>query len=447
MKVKFKDLDVNADALELFKGLIDSNDNCFLLETLEDKDQPQSTSSSYIGVAPKNVYAAKSNKLYKNNQTVDKNNPYFALREVLNEIPGMPSGYFGGLVGYYSHEGMNYIERSIEFGYKREFPDFQFGEYEDGVIFDKNKQARYFYYQEDRSSLYSTRPEAYYKNLTIEHVGVNKDFSKYETMIESASEDIRNGRVFQVVLANKYSYEYSGQLLELYAELRAINPSPFMFFIKFGDYITLGASPELLAHTKPNRDVYLEALAGTVKRTGIDNNDAELAARLLQDEKEVAEHSMLVDLARNDVGRIAEIGSVNVENLMYIKKLSHVQHIASIVKGTLKPEYDMFDSLAASFPAGTLSGAPKIEAIKMIAELESTERGPYGGTIGYFGYNGDSMHAVNIRSVSAHKGKMYLHSGSGIVFDSNAKREYEEIHEKKKAMELAIGNFMKKSAS
>jgi anthranilate synthase component 1 len=262
-------------------------------------------------------------------------------------------------------------------------------------------------------------------------------------MIDKARDDIQNGRVFQVVLANKYDYRFTGDLIDLYHELRRINPSPFMFFIKFGDTITLGASPELLAHTKPSGAVYLEALAGTIRRGKTPEEDAELAARLLADEKEVAEHSMLVDLARNDVGRISRIGSVKLDDLMYIKKLSHVQHISSIVSGRLADGRDAFDSLAASFPAGTLSGAPKIEAIKMIGELEGYERGPYGGTIGYFSYNGDSMHAVNIRSVSAVGDKLVLHSGSGIVYDSKAEREFREISEKKAAMDRAMRPFMK----
>jgi len=441
MKIKFKDINVEADALEVFKQLVEANENCFLLETLEDKDQPQTTSSSYIGINPKHVYRAQDQKLYKDNQPVTTDNPYFELRNAISHVPDMENGYFGGLVGYYAHEGMSFVEPSIKFNYVREFPDFQFGEYTDGLIFNPGKSAQYFYYDDDYSEDYLKAGD-YDSELSVTYTGENKNYDQYESMIAAASEDIRNGRVFQVVLANKYSYEYAGQLVELYAQLRTINPSPFMFFIKFGDVITLGASPELLAHTKPSGDVYLEALAGTVRRTGSETQDKQLADKLLADKKEIAEHSMLVDLARNDVGRISEIGSVEIQNLMYIKKLSHVQHICSIVKGRLAGGRDMFDSLASSFPAGTLSGAPKIEAIKMIAELEAAERGPYGGTIGYFGYNGDSMHAVNIRSVSAIKNKLYLHSGSGIVFDSNIQREYEEIHEKKRAMEKALEGFL-----
>jgi anthranilate synthase component 1 len=270
---------------------------------------------------------------------------------------------------------------------------------------------------------------------------------KYESMIDKARADIQSGRVFQVVLANKYEYGFSGDLLHLYKELRRINPSPFMFFMKFGDIITLGASPELLMHASPDGGVYLEALAGTIRRGKTDDQDAELARKLLADEKEVAEHSMLVDLARNDLGRISQIGSVQIDELMYIKKLSHVQHISSIVSGKLASGHDAFDALAASFPAGTLSGAPKIEAIKMIKEMEGYERGPYGGTIGYFSYNGDGVHAVNIRSVSAVQGKLFLHSGSGIVYDSRPERELQEISEKKAAMDRAMKPFLAGDAS
>ncbi len=207
--------------------------------------------------------------------------------------------------------------------------------------------------------------------------------------------------------------------------------------------ITMGASPELLVNTNLDKRMFLEALAGTITRGKTLHEDEKLAQQLLSDEKEIAEHSMLVDLARNDVGRICKVGSVNVENLMYIKKLSHVQHISSIVSGIMSDEYDSFDALSASFPAGTLSGAPKIEAIKMIAELEGYERGPYGGTVGYFSYNGTSEHAVNIRSVSAKGNRLSLHSGSGIVYDSVALHELREIDAKKAAMEKAMKAYMK----
>ncbi len=441
MKVQTKNITTELDALELFEQLVEGNENCFLLETLEDKDQPQTSHQSYLGIAPKRVFTARDGRLDVDGKHIDTTNPYFELRKYIETDRTLDAGYIGGLVGYFSHEGISYLEPTLQFEYERLFPDFQFAEYTDGIVYAPNKPIQYFYQEDDRSEQYLIGEVSTHNDLRIDYKSSDKEEKQHYEMVEKARTDIQNGRVFQVVLANKYSYQYSGQLLKLYRELRNVNPSPFMFFMKFGDYITLGASPELLAHTKPNGDVYLEALAGTIRRGSNETQDKELADELLADEKEVAEHSMLVDLARNDVGRISEIGSVTIDNLMYVKRLSHVQHICSIVRGMLKPGKDMFDSLAASFPAGTLSGAPKIEAIKMIAELEDAERGPYGGTIGYFSYNGDSMHAVNIRSISAIKNQLFVHSGSGIVYDSNAEREFEEIGEKKAAMDRAMSVF------
>ena len=441
MKLSTKPLQTDLDALTLFEQLVSQHENCFLLETLEDKDQPQTSHQSYIGIAPKRVFTAVQSKLEIDGVKAKTDNPFFELRNHLKIDNNLDPGYIGGLVGYFSHEGIHYLEPSLRFSYKRLFPDFQFGEYTDGVVYSPGEPINYFYQEEDRSAQYLENNSQKTRNLSIAFEKADKTEAEHAEIVEKARDDIQNGRVFQVVLANKYSYKYSGDLINLYRELRNINPSPFMFFMKFGDYITLGASPELLAHTKPNGDVFLEALAGTIRRGVNELEDERLATSLLADEKEVAEHSMLVDLARNDVGRISKIGSVSIENLMYVKRLSHVQHICSIVKGKLMTGKDMFDSLAASFPAGTLSGAPKIEAIKMIAELEGVERGPYGGTIGYFSYNGDSMHAVNIRSINAFKNQLFLQSGSGIVFDSKTQREYEEINEKKEAMDRAISQF------
>jgi len=447
VKLQTKPTQLSKDPLEVFRGLAGQHDYCFLLETLADTYQPQTTSQSYIGVAPKERLAAKEGVFYVDGkQRHISGNPYEAMRERMVFDGSLPDGYVGGLVGYFSHEAIHYAEPSLEFPYRREFFDFEFAEYQDGLIFRPDKAPDYFYYGEDRSELYENGSAAA-GTLRIKPGPAKKNQAEYDNMVNRARDDIQNGRVFQVVLANRYEYGFDGDLLALYAELRRINPSPFMFFLKFGNIITLGASPELLARTNSRQEVYLEALAGTIRRGKTDAEDAKLAQELLQDEKEIAEHSMLVDLARNDVGRISRIGSVRINDLMYIKKLSHVQHISSIVSGQLEADKDAFDALPASFPAGTLSGAPKIEAIKMISKLEGYERGPYGGTIGYFSYNGDSVHAVNIRSVNAVGNTLFMHSGSGIVYDSNAAREHQEIGEKKAAMDKAMRPFIAENAS
>lgn len=441
MKLQTMPTGLDRDPLAVFKQLAGQHDCCFLLETLADKDQPQTTGQSYIGVAPEHCFSALDGKFYVDGKQQKTANPYQSLKQQIKFDNKLPDGYIGGLVGYFSHEAIHYTEPTLSFPYRRDFFDFEFGRYNDGLVFRRGQSPEYFYYDKDRLELYQ-RSGTRAAKLKINFVKAAKDAKRYGDMIDRARDDIQNGRVFQVVLANKYEYDFSGDLLELYKELRIINQSPFMFFIKFGNIITLGASPELLTHASPGGQVYLEALAGTIRRGKTAAEDAELAKKLLADEKEIAEHSMLVDLARNDVGRISQIGSVQIDDLMYIKRLSHVQHISSIVSGKLQPGRDAFDALSASFPAGTLSGAPKIEAIKMICELEGYERGPYGGSIGYFSYNGDSVQAVNIRSVSTVGSKLYLHSGSGIVYDSRPEREYQEISEKKAAMDRAMKPFL-----
>jgi anthranilate synthase component 1 len=443
MKVRTKQTSLSSDPAEVFSNLVGQYDNCFLLETLGDGHQPQTSGQSYIGVAPKHCFTARGGQFYVDGRKTASDNTYESLRASLQTDKQLPSHYNGGLVGYMSHEAMRYAEPTLKFPYVQDFYDFQFGEYEDGLIFKDGQPPDYFYYGSERSVLYQKKTDTP-DGLSIDFIGSAKTQSEYRAMVEQAREDIRNGRVFQVVLANKYEYQFKGELFELYKELRRINPSPFMFFLKFGDVITMGASPELLVHTAPGRRTYLEALAGTIKRGKSEREDALLVTQLLQDEKEIAEHNMLVDLYRNDVGRVSRIGSVKVDNLKYVKKLSHVQHICSLIAGELAPDKNMFDALLAAFPAGTLVGTPKIEAAKMIIELERYERGPYGGCVGYFGYNGDSLHAVNIRAVNAVGSKLLLHTGSGIVYDSQPDSEYREISHKKAAMDAAMKPFLRK---
>lgn len=447
MKYYSKSTDLSSDPLTVFENLVSGHENCFLLETLADKHQPVSTNRSYIGVSPSHHFSAAADCFYVDGHERSSPNPFTSLRQQLSLDKTLPPDFVGGLVGYFTHEGVHHIEHSLEFPYKRAFPDFEYGLYNDGLVFKNDESPDYFYYDgSDRSSIYhAVHPQP--NELKIKHAKTAKNKTRYTHMINTALDDIKNGRVFQVVLANQYTYHFSGDLIHLYKELCKINRSPFMFFLKFGNTITLGASPELLVRTKPSGDVYLEALAGTIRRGNTAKEDAELATQLLADDKEIAEHSMLIDLARNDMGRISQIGSVHIDDLMFVKKMSHVQHISSIISGRLRPGLDAFDALAATFPSGVLSGAPKIEAIKMIRELEGYERGPYGGTVGFFGYNGDSEQAANLRSVNAKDDILFLNSGSGIVYDSHATGEYQEVSDKKAAMDKAMLPFLKSAAS
>ncbi|HWB39218.1 MAG TPA: chorismate-binding protein [Candidatus Saccharimonadales bacterium] len=423
MKLQLQPTNLSTDPFAVFRNLVGKYDNCFLLETLGTSPGP-----SYIGVDPKRVYSSEDSSFYD-------------LKSSFTTNPQTQPGYVGGLVGYTSHEAIQQWEPSLGFRYPRQFHDFQFGEYQDGLIFRPGKAPDYFHYGRSQLKKYQLQ-KSKTKRLQIRFDSAQKDQAMYEAMINKAKADIQAGRVFQVVLANRYEYGFDGDLVTLYEQLREVNPSEYMFFIKFGKTIVLGASPELLIHVTPGRKVSLEALAGTIKRGTDALSDERLGNQLKTDEKELAEHSMLVDLARNDVGRVSKIGSVKIDDLMYIKKLSHVQHLCSLIIGELADGEDMFSALAAAAPAGTLTGTPKIEATKMIAELEGTERGPYGGTIGYFSYGGDSVHAVNIRSISAHNNRLTMHSGSGIVYDSQAANEYEEVARKKAAMDEAMKPFL-----
>jgi len=430
MKLSLQPTDLPDDPLAVFEHLVNSHDNCFLLETLGKSKLGGTSGKSYLGVGPRQVFTPKTGS----------SNAFLDLKRAIKLQPDSTDGFVGGLVGYTSHEAISQYESTIKFPYKRQFPDFQFGLYDDGLIFEGDS-PKYFHYGHDRLSLYKAQNKLA-NDLKIIYKSAQKTSEQYEAMVKSAQDDIKNGRVFQVVLANRYKYEFSGSLINLYRKLREINPSEYMFFLKFGDVVVLGASPELLIHSTPERKLYLEALAGTIKRGKDYKEDEALAKQLLSDEKEIAEHSMLVDLARNDVGRVSAIGSVKIDDLMYIKKLSHVQHICTLVSGKLAKGKDNFDALMSTAPAGTLTGTPKIEAVKMIAELEGAERGAYGGTVGYFSYNGDSMHAVNIRSLSAAGNELIMHSGSGIVYDSIANKEAGEIAVKKTAMDKAMEGFL-----
>jgi anthranilate synthase component I len=437
---------LDSDPLAVFERVVDSYENCFLLETLGEQEPVQASRQSYIGVAPEHHFSARGKKFYIDGKVVSTGDPYQALRQQIQIEPNGTQKYAGGLVGYTAHEALAAIEPSVNFSYQRDFCDFEYGLYRDGLSFEAGRAPEYFHYDDDRLSLYD-RPATKALPLTVEFLGAQKTAPEYTQMVTSALEDISNGRVFQVVLANKYDYSFQGDLLQLYKELRRINPSPYMFFIKFGATITLGASPELLIHVTPRKSVYLEALAGTIRRGQTAVEDQTLAHQLLNDEKEIAEHNMLVDLARNDVGHISQIGSVKIDKLRYIKRLSHVLHICSLVSGRLAADRDAFDAWAATAPAGTLVGTPKIEAAKMIAALEAYERGPYGGTVGYFSYSGDSMHAVNIRSVSTAGQRLTMHSGSGIVYDSSTQQEYQEISDKKAAMDVAMAPFLRRKTA
>jgi anthranilate synthase component 1 len=255
--------------------------------------------------------------------------------------------------------------------------------------------------------------------------------------VRKAKTYIRAGDVFQVVGSQRFSAETKADPFEIYRALRVVNPSPYLYFLKLDDVSVVGSSPEMLVKVQ-GRDAFYKPLAGTRRRGGDEVEDRELEAELLADPKERAEHIMLVDLGRNDLGRVCEYGSVKVERLMYVERYSHVMHLESSLRGRLRENVDCFDALAACFPAGTLSGAPKVRAMEIIDELEPTRRGIYGGAILYLDFSGNLDSCIGLRTLVAKRGRAYVQAGAGVVADSVPEREYEETVNKARAVIKAL---------
>ena len=266
----------------------------------------------------------------------------------------------------------------------------------------------------------------------------NTTRAEFESMVAKAKELIAAGDIFQVVLSQRFETDFAGEALDLYRALRFGNPSPYMFCLRFDrDFAVLGSSPEVHLRVR-DRIAELRPIAGTYPRGKDSAEDERLAAQLIADPKERAEHVMLIDLGRNDLGRVAEFGSVKVTEQMVIERYSHVMHIVSHIVARLRKDKNAFDAIRATFPAGTVSGAPKIRAMQIIAELEKTKRGFYAGIVGYFGFDGSHDSCIAIRSIVLKNGKAYLQTGAGIVADSNPGREFDECMNKAKAMLAAI---------
>jgi anthranilate synthase component 1 len=265
----------------------------------------------------------------------------------------------------------------------------------------------------------------------------NTEKEKFKESVDKCKKYIREGDIFQVVLAQRLSIKLKVPAFEVYRALRTVNPSPYMYYLKLDEWEVVGASPEILSRVE-GRKVTLRPIAGTRPRGETQAEDRELEKELLADKKELAEHIMLVDLGRNDVGRVASGGSVHVTDLMSIERYSHVMHICSTVEGELADGKDCYDVVRATFPAGTLSGAPKIRAMEIIEELEPTRRGLYGGAVGYFGFSGSMDSAIAIRTLAVKAGTAYLGIGAGIVADSDPEKEWEETMNKGRALLRAI---------
>ena len=440
-RLKIQKFNYSSNPLQVFQALSAENDNCYLLESAEG---PRKLAQySFIGFSPTKVLEAKDHTYSEyskdsNPIKVETKDPFSYLRENLERTSSYRGFRFvGGLVGYFSYDVVRYLEllpESVEDDLK--LPDFQFGKFDDGIVFDHlTGLAYYYWYDENRIHEIKRLLSAHnaIPKLSATSCKVNLSQSEFASKVSKAKTYIKAGDIFQVVLSKRFKFDIDGSLIHFYKRLREINPSPYMYFLKMGKISIVGSSPEMLGRVD-GRQVETFPIAGT-RPIGKNTMETEkLAASLIKDAKERAEHVMLVDLARNDVGKVSQYGSVEVPEFMTVQKYSHVQHIVSRVIGKLQPENDAIDALKAIFPAGTVSGAPKKRAMEIIEELEPCKRGPYAGALGYFSYNGNADFAITIRTLLARETSAYVQVGAGIVADSDPRREWDETGHKAGAL-------------
>lgn len=447
------------DALLKFKNI---SSHCYMLESCEDKDNHGRY--TFVGYDPKleitcRDYEVKITDAFSVRRF--KGSPQEYIRKVLNEykspkLKGLPD-FTGGLVGFF---GYDYARYSIK-GFEPKAKDDSHFKDVDLMLFDKvlafdNKKGTVFLIANMKTDDAENNYSAACREIAImrdilengKKAQVQKprlksapkplfDTERYCTMVEKAKHYIREGDIFQAVLSNRYEAEFDGSLFYTYEELRRLNPSPYMFYFSSGDIELAGSSPETLVKLKDGR-LFTYPLAGTRKRGATPQEDDELQKGLLKDEKELAEHNMLVDLGRNDLGKISRFGSVKVEKYMDILKFSHVMHIGSEVSSEIIDGRDAVDAVDAVLPAGTLSGAPKLRAMEIIDELEDNRRGIYGGGVGYIDLTGNLDICIAIRLAYAKNGRVYVRSGAGIVADSVAVNEDTECKNKARAVLTAL---------
>lgn len=441
----------DCDFFELFKKIEKSYDNCFLLESLgEDSHMAR---HSLIGFDPQKIIYANGKELSiaeRGGQvaTYSAENPYFLLREIIPQDV-IARQFAGGLTGYLGYDAMNYFEPTLDLRSSELFDAFRFGLYLDGLILDKmTGELIYFYYEQNRLERVKQLLEQDYEGdapLHLQALGDTMSRAQHADAVHKVKQDIVDGKIFQCEVGFKTRFKVTGDCINIYQKLREVNPSPQMFYLKFGEQKLIGASPELLFRLRQG-EMETFPLAGTTTRGASALEDTQLARALLNDPKEIAEHNMIVDLHRNDIGRVARFGTVKVRSLMDIKRFSHVQHISSEIVGIIREDEDMFSALASNFPAGTLTGAPKIEAMKIINALEGEGRGPYGGAVGHFALNGDCTFAIPIRSVFVSAESAYVQTCGGNVYDSNAADEYTEIQRKFAGTKKVLDAFIKGGA-
>lgn len=436
-KPTYTKLAQDVDFFALFKKIETHFDTCFIFESLG--EEGKFSRYSTFGFDPQHILRARQNSLFFDDQSYNVENPYFALRQIM-PTQTIARNYAGGLIGCLSYDAINYFEPTLSVRTHKLFDQFLFGVYTDGLILDKlTNELFYFHYGVDRSSTLKKLLNATSKNakLNVKFLKDTLTRRQHAAVLAQVKEEIKVGNIFQCEVGFKSEFQITGDTLKIYERLRTVNPSPFMYYLKFGSKKIIGASPELLFGLR-GKEMQTCPLAGTIRRGQNEAEDTSLARRLLSDPKEIAEHNMLVDLHRNDMGRVAEFGTVTVRDLMSVKKFSHVQHISSEIAGIIRKGEDGFSALVANFPTGTLTGAPKIEAMKIIDHTQKEARGPYGGAVGQFGFNGDCTFAIAIRSLFISDDYGFTQTSGGIVYDSLAEKEYDEILRKLAAIKQVL---------
>lgn len=420
---------------------------------------------SFIAKNPYSIIKGKRNKTIieenslvkeKKGKSLDVIKDYISEFEVKNttQFP-----FIGGAVGYLAYDIIRQYEKLPDTNQDvLKFPDVHLMIITEMIIYDHLHNKIIFLVLEESNEEGKKRAEEIIKVMEAEiksaslemeysepgeeklkfHISSNISKEEFITAVEKAKGYIYEGDIFQVVLSQRWKIESKEKPFRLYRKLRELNPSQYLFYINFGDYQVLGSSPEMLVKLQNNR-VFTCPIAGTRKRGSNFEEDIKLSEDLLRDEKERAEHVMLVDLARNDMGKVCDIGSIKLNEFMKVRYYSHVMHLVSLVEGSRRKDKDSFDILASLIPAGTLSGAPKIRAMEIIEELEKEKRGAYGGAVGYFGFDGNMDMCIAIRMMIIKNKKAYIQAGAGIVADSIPEKEYEETENKARALIKVFG--------
>ena len=432
-------LDYTGTQFEIYNKISRNYNYSFLFESLTGPEELSET--SIMGFDPEYIVKGYYDKVTIQNrdgkiETIVTNDPLLEIKKLVKKTEDQTYRYLGGAVGVINYDAIRLWEK-LPKNHSITEPIMEFGIYNDGILFDnKQKKSLYFYYEENRVNEIKTS-EPIFGDFKMSKISTNLDKEKFSKIVEKAKKYIYDGDIFQVVLSRRFSFDANGDYLKVYQKLRELNPSPYLFHMKMDMKTIIGSSPEMLIRVTGDQ-IETFPIAGTRKITEDEKNNEVMKQELVNDEKELAEHTMLVDLGRNDIGRVCDYGTVKVKELMEVKRFSHVQHMVTHVVGKLNKKYDMYDAFKAVFPAGTVSGAPKVRAMEIIDELEPESRGPYAGAVGYFSFNGCCDFAIAIRSIFANEKSGFVQAGAGIVFDSIAKNEFKETEHKANAMITAL---------